>query len=140
MLRRCFFWSSALAPRRWRWACCFAAVSISGKSFRPAVARWRLHKLHEAIDDFNAALKRAPEDAALYNNRGNVLLELRNNAEAAKDFGQAIALAPTYGPAYNNRGNARYFLGDHAGAIADFTRAVALMPASSVPFNGRGKT
>ena len=35
----------------------------------------------------------------LYNNRGNVLLELRNYEEAAKDFGQAIALAPTYGPA-----------------------------------------
>ena len=114
------------------------AMQVPALDYR-GVARWRLHKPHEAIDDFNAALKRAPEDAALYNNRGNVLLELRNNAAAAKDFGQAIALAPTYGPAYNNRGNARFFLGDHSGAIADFTKAVALMPASPVPFNGRGK-
>jgi tetratricopeptide (TPR) repeat protein len=114
------------------------AIQVPALDYR-GVARWRLHKLNEAVDDFNAALKLAPEDAALYNNRGNVLLELRNNAEAAKDFGQAIALAPTYGPAYNNRGNARFFLGDHSGAIADFTRAVALMPASPVPFNGRGK-
>ena len=114
-------------------------IQVAALDYR-GVARWRLRKLPEAIDDFNAALKLAPEDATLYNNRGNVLLDLRYNAEAAKDFGQAIALAPTYGPAYNNRGNARYFLGDHAGAIADFTRAVALMPASPVPFNGRGKT
>jgi len=114
-------------------------IRVAALDYR-GVARWRLRKLPEAIDDFNAALKLAPEDATLYNNRGNVLLDLRHNAEAAKDFGQAIALAPTYGPAYNNRGNARFFLGDHAGAIADFTRAVALMPASPVPFNGRGKT
>jgi tetratricopeptide (TPR) repeat protein len=114
------------------------AIQVSAFDYR-GVARWRLHKLHEAVDDFNAALKLAPDDAALYNNRGNVLLELHNSAEAAKDFGQAIALAPTYGPAYNNRGNARFFLGDNAGAIADFTKAVALMPTSPIPFNGRGK-
>ena len=114
------------------------ATQVSALDNR-GVARWRLRKLHEAIDDFNAALKLAPEEATPYNNRGNVLLELRHNAEAAKDFGQAIALAPSYGPAYNNRGNARFFLGDYAAAIADFTKAVALMPTNPVPFNGRGK-
>ena len=113
------------------------AIQVNAFDYR-GVARWRLHKLHEAVDDFNAALKLAPEDPALYNNRGNVLLELHSNAEAAKDFSQAIALAPTYGPAYNNRANARFFLGDPSGAIADFTRAVALMPTSPIPFNGRG--
>jgi tetratricopeptide (TPR) repeat protein len=103
------------------------------------IARWRLSDLHEAIDDFNAALRLSPEETMIYNNRGNVLIELRHYAEAAKDFGQAIALAPSYGPAYNNRGNARLLLGDHAGAIADYTKAVTLMPANAVPFNGRGK-
>ena len=103
------------------------------------IARWRLSDPHAAIDDFNAALRLSPEEPLLYNNRGNVLIELRHYAEAAKDFGQAIALAPGYGPAYNNRGNARFFLGDHTGAIADYTKAVVLMPANAVPFNGRGK-
>lgn len=103
------------------------------------IARWRLSNPHEAIDDFNAALRLSPEEAMIYNNRGNVLLELRHYAEAAKDFGQAIALSPAYGQAYNNRGNARFLLGDSAGAIADYTKAVALMPANAVPFNGRGK-
>jgi tetratricopeptide (TPR) repeat protein len=103
------------------------------------IARWRLSDLHEAIDDFNAALRLSPEEAMIYNNRGNVLIELRHYAEAAKDFGQAIALSPSYGPAYNNRGNARFLLGDQVGAIADYTKAVMLMPANAVPFNGRGK-
>ena len=103
------------------------------------IARWRLSNPHAAIDDFNAALRLSPEEAMIYNNRGNVLLELRHYAEAAKDFGQAIALSPAYGQAYNNRGNARFLLGDYAGAIADYTRAVTLMPANAVPFNGRGK-
>jgi tetratricopeptide (TPR) repeat protein len=103
------------------------------------IARWRLSNPHAAIDDFNAALRLSPEEAMIYNNRGNVLLELRHYAEAAKDFGQAIALSPAYGQAYNNRGNARFLLGDSAGAIADYTRAVTLMPANAVPFNGRGK-
>jgi tetratricopeptide (TPR) repeat protein len=103
------------------------------------IARWRLSNPHEAIDDFNAALRLSPEEAMIYNNRGNVLLELRHYAEAAKDFSQAIALSPAYGQAYNNRGNARFLLGDSAGAVADYTKAVALMPANAVPFNGRGK-
>ena len=103
------------------------------------IARWRLSNPHEAIDDFNAALRLSPEESMIYNNRGNVLLELRHYAEAVKDFTQAIALAPGYGQAYNNRGNVRFLLGDSAGAIADYTKAVALMPANAVPFNGRGK-
>lgn len=103
------------------------------------VARWRLGALRGAIGDFNAALTLTPEEATLYNNRGNVLLELKLQAEAAKDFTLAIALAPDYGAAYNNRGNARVLLGDQAGAMADFTKAIRLMPANAVPFNGRGK-
>ena len=103
------------------------------------IARWRLSNPHEAIDDFNAALKLSPEESMIYNNRGNVLIELRHYEEAVKDFTQAIVLAPGYGQAYNNRGNARFLLGDFAGAIADYTKAVTLMPANAAPFNGRGK-
>ena len=103
------------------------------------IARWRLSNPHEAIDDFNAALKLSPEESMIYTTRGNVLIELRHYEEAVKDFTQAIVLAPGYGQAYNNRGNARFLLGDSAGAIADYTKAVTLMPANAAPFNGRGK-
>jgi tetratricopeptide (TPR) repeat protein len=84
------------------------------------VSRWRLNRLHEAMGDFNAALRLTPEDATLYNNRGNVLAQLGLLAEAATDFGQAIALAPTYGAAYHNRANAWVSVGDYEAAVADF--------------------
>lgn len=103
------------------------------------IARWRIRDLPAAIADFNAALKLAPEEVTVYNNRGNVLLELKLYEEAATDFGQAIALAPTYGAAYHNRGNARFLLGDYQASIADFTKAIGLLPRNAAPFNGRGK-
>ena len=104
-----------------------------------ALARWRLHDLRAAVSDFNAALKLAPAEPTLYNNRGNVLLELKLYDEAEKDFDQAIALAPSYGAAHHNRGNALFLLGKHAEAIAEFSKAVTLLPQNPAPLNGRGK-
>jgi tetratricopeptide (TPR) repeat protein len=103
------------------------------------VARSRIGELRAAIHDFNAAIGLSPEDATLYNNRGNLLLELGLYTEAAKDFDQAVSLAPGYGVAYNNRGNALILLGDSAEALADFAKAIELMPLHAVPFNGRGR-
>jgi tetratricopeptide (TPR) repeat protein len=104
-----------------------------------ALARWRLHNLRAAVSDFNAALKLAPTEPTLYNNRGNVLLELKLYDEAEKDFDQAIALAPSYGAAHHNRGNALFLLGKHAEAVAEFSKAVVLLPQNPAPLNGRGK-
>jgi tetratricopeptide (TPR) repeat protein len=103
------------------------------------VARWRLRDLRGAVSDFNAAVKLAPAEPTLYNNRGNVLLELKLYGEAEKDFDQAIALAPGYGAAHHNRGNALFLLGKYADAIAEFSKAVTLLPQNPAPLNGRGK-
>ena len=62
------------------------------------IARWRLSNLHAAIDDFNAALRLSPEEAMIYNNRGNVLLELRHYEEAATDFGRSPSRSPELRP------------------------------------------
>jgi Flp pilus assembly protein TadD len=37
------------------------------------VAKWRLKLTKEAVDDFNQSIKLAPENATVYNNRGNAL-------------------------------------------------------------------
>ncbi len=102
------------------------------------VAKWRLNRTKEAIDDFNQSIQLSPENPAVYNNRGNALMDLGHPEEAMKDFDRAIALSPNYGAAYNNRGNARMALGRHNLAFQDFRKAVELMPQSAVPFNGRG--
>ncbi len=104
-----------------------------------AVAYAHLNKIKPAIDDFNAATTLFPEYAAVYNNRGNLLLTLGLPKESIKDFDRAIVLAPGYAAAFNNRAGAFVRLGQNQEAIRDYTRAISLMPASPAPLAGRGR-
>ena len=65
----------------------------------------------EAIEDFNRAIQLYPEYAAVYNNRGNVLLGVGAVREAMKDFDRALVLAPGYAAAFSNRAGAHMRLG-----------------------------
>lgn len=104
-----------------------------------AVAYVRLGQTREALKDYNQAVELFPEYAAVYNNRGNLLMALGFNQEALKDFNRAVALAPGYAAAYNNRAGALMRLGKSDAAVADFTRAIRLMPSSAAPLSGRGQ-
>jgi tetratricopeptide (TPR) repeat protein len=81
------------------------------------VAKWRLKRTAEAVEDFNLSIQISPENATVYNNRGNAVMDLGHPDEAARDFDRAIALSPNYGAAYNNRGNARTALGQYEQAF-----------------------
>ncbi len=88
-----------------------------------------LHR--EAIEDYNRAIQLYPEFAAVYNNRGNLLLGLDATREAIKDFDRAIVLAPGYAAAFSNRAGAYIRLGDTERALADYARAIELTPGST---------
>ena len=102
-----------------------------------AYARTGQNKL--ALEDFNRAVQLFPEYAAVYNNRGSLLLTLGLTREAIKDFDRAITLAPGYAAAYNNRAGARVRLGEHAEAMGDYTKAIELLPQNAAPLSGRGR-
>ena len=104
-----------------------------------AVAYARLGQTKLAIDDFNRAAQLFPEYAAIYNNRGNLLLALGYPDEAIKDFNRAIVLAPGYAAALSNRAGAYAKVGHNDQAIRDYTEAVRLMPQSAAPLAGRGR-
>jgi tetratricopeptide (TPR) repeat protein len=104
-----------------------------------AVAYARLGQTKLAIDDFNRAAQLFPEYAAIYNNRGNLLLALGYPEEAIKDFNRAITLAPGYAAALSNRAGAYAKVGHNDQAIRDYTAAVRLMPQSAAPLAGRGR-
>jgi tetratricopeptide (TPR) repeat protein len=93
----------------------------------------------EAIEDFNRAIQLYPEYAAIYNNRGNVLLGLGAAREAMKDFDRALLLAPGYAAAYSNRAGAQLRLGEINPALDDYNRAITLVPLSAAAFTGRGR-
>jgi tetratricopeptide (TPR) repeat protein len=103
------------------------------------IAKWRMKRTKEAVEDFNKSIQLSPENAIVYNNRGLAVMDLGHPEEAVKDFDRAIALSANYGAAYNNRGNAYALLGQYQAAFHDFRRAVELMPQNAVPFNGRGR-
>ena len=103
------------------------------------VAYARLQNPREAIEDFNRAVQLFPEYAAIYNNRGNVLLGIGAVREAMKDFDRALLLAPGYAAAYSNRAGAQVRLGELDLAVADYTKAIALVPVNPTAFTGRGR-
>ena len=72
---------------------------------------------------FQQSIQLSPENATVYNNRGNALMDLGHPDEAVKDFDRAIALSPNYGAAYNNRGNAHATLGQYDLGLPGFSQS-----------------
>ena len=66
--------------------------------------RGHIHKqnqlLHEAVDDYSAAIARDPKMVEAYVNRGYVLNDLQNAEQAKQDFQTALSLAPNNGVAH----------------------------------------
>ena len=107
------------------------------------VALMKRRNFKAALDDFNKAATLYPEFAAVYVNRGNLLLALNQGAdtvrEAIKDFDRAILLSPGLAAAFGNRAAAELKLGQVDVAVADFTRAIELQPQNPAALNGRGR-
>jgi tetratricopeptide (TPR) repeat protein len=79
---------------------------------------------HAAIDDYTAALERAPESgrsfqAGAYNRRGNARFALKEYAEAVDDYTRSIGRNPKDPVVYRNRAGAYQELGNAAAAEAD---------------------
>ena len=85
-------------------------------------------KLHEAIDEFDRALKLDPSLAMAYMNRGMAYLDLGQPQRAIEDLDQAIKLDPKDADIYLNRGFAYHSLGQFQRAIQDFDEAIRINP------------
>lgn len=105
----------------------------------------------DAIDYYNVALKKAPEDAALYNKVGIAELMLQRYREADKHFEQAIKKDRKFADAYNNLGVIKYIYGtqglrhkhlfgnrDFGRAVADYKRAIEITPDSASFYSNLG--
>jgi len=104
------------------------------------VAHWRMKQTDQALADFKKAITFNPQYPQVYNNMGNVYMDLNRHKDAVKAFTKAIDIAPTYGVAFNNRGSANFELGNLDAAVSDFSSAVRYLNLNAVPHNGRGRS
>jgi tetratricopeptide (TPR) repeat protein len=81
-----------------------------------------------AIALLDEAIRRDPQFAEAYCDRGWNYLETGMHDEALADFNKAIELKPTYALAYNNRGTLYSKRQHWDGSIADFSKTLELDP------------
>ena len=93
-------------------AACTRAIS-SGKFKGKALAMSYIHRgaewkgknqIDKALADYATALRLDPGQAAIYNNRANILVERGDTEKALADYNTAIKLDPAYTAALTNRG------------------------------------
>jgi tetratricopeptide (TPR) repeat protein len=93
------------------------------------LARMKLGKYPEAVDDYTRALERAP-DAGIYQHRGWAHFFSDAWKLALRDFARAIELDPEASDAYTGRGLARVMLGDYREGVADAGEALRRNPGT----------
>ena len=95
-------------------------------------------KYKEAIESYDAALRRNPSLISAYFNRGNAKDELGDFEGAIEDYNNAIRLNPEHVSAYFNRGVAKSNLSDFEGAMEDYNNAIRLNSEDADAYNNRG--
>jgi tetratricopeptide (TPR) repeat protein len=83
---------------------------------------------HEAIAFLNQLIRRHPQNAIDYNNRGLIYFQSGEMQKAICDYNTALQFNPNLASAYNNRANYYAACGELAAAIADYDEALNLNP------------
>jgi tetratricopeptide (TPR) repeat protein len=92
-----------------------------------------------AIEDFNQAIQRDPNNAWAFANRGNAYFNTRQPERAMQDYDQALKLNPAgYATLFYGRVAIYTSMGDFAHAITEFDQAIRLQPEFPEAFNNRG--
>ena len=99
--------------------------------FDQALSASREGRFAEALPLWNQVLEVAPNDAAAWSNRGNVLLALGDPRSAIADQTKAIALDSESPDPHLNRGTAEEALGDWAAAESDYRWILERAPSDT---------
>src|SRR5271170_2650455 len=103
-----------------------------------ALSHFKLGKVREALLLFDRLLAIAPKHAAALNERGVVLIALKQYDAALESMEKAIALDQRYAEAHLNRAILLAQQKRHDDALAGYDRALALQPALLGGWLGRG--
>jgi Flp pilus assembly protein TadD len=116
------------------------AGCAGSSSLDRGVALYRAGRYVEARDAFDTVVRRHPDSAAAYVDRGATRIRMSDVSGALADYTRALELNPLDPDTYYNRGNAYVLLSKSADAIADYSRAIALRPDYAAAYFNRGTT
>lgn len=118
------------------------AVSLEPRACMPYAMRAELRAISQdmkgSLDDWIAAVERAPEHVPLRIGRAYTLVALGQLDEALIDFDEAVKLAPGQTTPLYNRADGRMRAGKLDGAIADYGRVLELEPGDAQALLNRG--
>jgi tetratricopeptide (TPR) repeat protein len=92
----------------------------------------------DAIDYFQAAIAKAPDNASLYNKMGISELMLQRYREAGRHFQEAVKRDRKLAEAYNNLGVVQYERKKYRAAIKQYKKAAEISPTSASFFSNLG--
>jgi tetratricopeptide (TPR) repeat protein len=92
----------------------------------------------DALDYYQAAIKKNPTKAQLYNKSGITKLMLQRLKDASKDFEKAIRYDHNFADAHNNLGVIHYELKKYGKAIKEYERAIKIRPDAASYFSNMG--
>jgi tetratricopeptide (TPR) repeat protein len=92
----------------------------------------------DAVDYYQAAMKKSPNNAALFNKIGICQLMLQRYKEAKKSFERAIKADRQHADAYNNLGVIYYQAKNYNKAIKQYEKAIALRDDAASYYSNRG--
>lgn len=97
-----------------------------------------LGRLHEAVAHYDHAIRLAPDFFEALNNRGNVLVSLKQFDQALVSFDEAIRFNRNYADAHVNRAVALGKLRRAEDALKAFDTGIRLAPNHADAYNNRG--
>jgi tetratricopeptide (TPR) repeat protein len=105
-----------------------------------AIKQQNLGNFQAAVNIYNLILAKVPDSAAVHNNRGVTLQEMKRYDDALASFDKAIALKPDFAEAYNSRSAVFQKMKRYVDALASYDRAIALKPDYANAHYNRGST
>ena len=87
---------------------------------------------------WNDTIRKSPQKARPYHNRGNAYKEKGKFDRALSDYNKALAIDPDLAITYANRGITHQNKGNFNQAISDFNKALALDSDLALAYNSRG--
>lgn len=105
--------------------------------FFRAICHRKLGDYKSSIIDFTAVLKKLPEEATIFSERGVSYFHNKQVDLSLKDMDKAVELEPHKAYRYSSRAFIKAYK-DVEGAIADYKKAIALDPEDEISHNNLG--